>query len=224
MQEYNTKSKETLKKVASPKTGRQHGTRSSAKPSNDQNKTEIRVEGAMLGDIVFHVVSAVQPMITEIVKAAVTASTEHILTRWEQATLHTKAEVAESLSKVKKEIQLQKFESDKLQQYTRRDNIRVQRIPEPNDGVDDTNQAIVDLAADMGIDNSTNDISTSHRVGSSRQRPGQAVKPKDIIVRFVRRDVKTKLMKNKKNLKNVPSRKNVYLNEDLTPLRGKIMT
>ena len=76
---------------------------------------------------------------------------------------------------------------------------------------------MVDVAKDMGLTVVPQDISVSHRLPA---RGGQA---KPIIAKFVRRDVKTQLMRNKKKLREHESRKNVYVNEDLTPFRSKLV-
>ena len=61
------------------------------------------------------------------------------------------------------------------------------------------------------------DISTSHRL---RGRAGRA---KSIIVKFVRRDTKIAIMKNKKRLRSTEIHNSVYIDEDLTPIRRKIL-
>ena len=59
------------------------------------------------------------------------------------------------------------------------------------------------------------DVSVAHRLPS---RAG----PKPIIVRFVRREDKTFLMRNKGKLRNREGPK-VYINDDLTLLRSKML-
>ena len=71
------------------------------------------------------------------------------------------------------------------------------------------------LAADIGVSLTQDDISVNHRLPG---RPGTA---KPIIVKFVRRDPKTTLMKSKGRLRDI-DRKGVFLNDDLTPFRAKL--
>ena len=59
------------------------------------------------------------------------------------------------------------------------------------------------------------DISGSHRLPG---RPGSA---RPIIVKFVRRDTKTSMMKHKRRLRDL-DRRGVFLNDDLTPFRAKL--
>ena len=73
------------------------------------------------------------------------------------------------------------------------------------------------LAKDIEVEIAQSDISTSHRL---RGRAGRA---KPIIVKFVRRDTKIAIMKNKKRLRSTEIHNSVYIDEDLTPMRGKIL-
>ena len=54
-------------------------------------------------------------------------------------------------------------------------------------------------------------ISVSHRL------PGRSGSTRPIIVKFVRRNTKTAMMKSKRKLRDA-NRKGVYINDDLTPL------
>ena len=72
------------------------------------------------------------------------------------------------------------------------------------------------MAADLGVSIKPDDISVSHRLPAARGNT------RPIIAKFVRRETKTSLMKNKKSLKSKDNRKNVYVDEDLTPLRAKL--
>ena len=117
---------------------------------------------------------------------------------------------------------------DKDEQYGRRENIRVFGVPETEG--ENPVQIIVDLAQRIDVPISLQDISTCHRVG--RTRPSsegtKAPQPRVIIAKFVRRDVKMQIMKNKKFLGNKKMKDlkegeyNIYINEDLTPLRNRM--
>ena len=48
--------------------------------------------------------------------------------------------------------------------------------------------------------------------------PSGGAGPKPLIAKFVRRETKHQLMKNRRNLKNT----NIFVNDDLTPLRSKV--
>jgi hypothetical protein len=70
----------------------------------------------------------------------------------------------------------------------------------------------------MGIEVNKEDIVACHRVGD----PGKK-KPRTLIVRFVSTDLKFKFFTNKKKLQDCPELKKVYINEDLTVLRLKLL-
>ena len=113
-------------------------------------------------------------------------------------------------------------------QYNRRENIRIFGIPEFEN--EDVRQLVVDVAQKMGVSIDMRDISTCHRLGGfNRPRDqGDIPLPRAIIVKFVRRDIKYEIMKNRKYLGNRKAHQlkdgeyNIYVNEDLTPLRNKI--
>ena len=185
-------------------------------PRSTRKGNRSDTDGAMVGDIVSQVLTAVTPVIANIVKAAVASSTEQILKKMDETSKEMKSETMRTVDQVKKEVQAQKFELDRLEQYGRRDNVKIFGIPFQED--ENTNQVIMDLAADIGVDISPSDISVSHRLPSSRND-----RPKPILVKFVRRDTKTSFMKKKKELRQNENRKDVYVEEDLTPLRFKML-
>ena len=59
---------------------------------------------------------------------------------------------------------------------------------------------------------------TANEVSTCHSLPGGGSGPKLLIAKFVRRDAKHQLMKNKRNLKNT----NFFVNDDLTPIRAKV--
>ena len=101
-------------------------------------------------------------------------------------------QAAEEIQQMRKKIQ--HFKIDDLEQYTRKDNVRVHGLPEIEN--EDTIEEVVKLGRKAGIEITKNDVSTAHRL------PGNCSngKPSTVIVKFVRRDTKTALMRKKKNL------------------------
>ena len=79
---------------------------------------------------------------------------------------------------------------------------------------EDTDDIIIKLGKDLGVDVKKEDISTSHRVKSRGKRGNP------ILVRFVRREKKQELLRKKKTLRD--QKKDVYLEEDLTRMRAAI--
>ena len=135
------------------------------------------------------------------------------------------AQQTETLNNVKVATQKQSFDMDRLEQYSRKENIRVHGIPEvPGEN---TSRILVELARDIGVEMSETDISVSHRLpGKARPNgnPGNPPRPRVIIAKFVRRDTKNTIMRNKKKLKELQNtRKEVYIEDDLTPLRSRLI-
>ena len=106
-------------------------------------------------------------------------------------------------------------DSDKLEQYSRRESIRVSGLDIP-DGADTAvlMEQVCKLASDIGVDLSKNDIVACHSVGGGKH--------KQLLCRFTTRIKKEEVMRAKKKLKDVAGGK-VYVNEDLTPLRVKLL-
>lgn len=109
-----------------------------------------------------------------------------------------------------------KYDSDALEQYTRRDNIRITGIPE--EAGEDVISKVLEIANDIKAKVKIDDISIAHRVGK------QTVKPRPIICRFTRRTARDEMIKNRKVLKSLEKYGNnpVYINDDLTTLRSKL--
>ena len=104
---------------------------------------------------------------------------------------------------------------DEAEQYSRRNCIRISKIPERPD--EDTDELVMSLAQSLNVRMSPSDIDRSHRIG----RPGS--KPhRDIIVKFVSYRARERLFINRKQLKDTEF-SGVYLNEDLTRLRSKLL-
>ena len=75
-----------------------------------------------------------------------------------------------------------------------------------------TNIQVINLAAAKGVTLIHEDISVSHIL------PCRARECKPKIVKFVRRDTKINMIKNKQTLRNNPNQCGVYVNDDLTQL------
>ena len=168
---------------------------------------KLKTNGDMasdIGRIIAQVITAIEPLL---VKAVVNATETAVALICESTAKQTE------VNKLKNEVQLLKFELDRQNQYSRRESVRISGIPETEG--ENTNDIVKKLAADIGVPLTQNDISVSHRLPG---RPGTA---KPIIVKFVRRDTKTTLMKSKRRLRDI-DRKGVFLNDDLTPFRAKL--
>lgn len=112
---------------------------------------------------------------------------------------------------------LNKFENDKLEQYSRRDNLRISGLEEDVDETEEVLEAkVIELAADIGVKLKPEEISVAHRLG----KPRDGGRP--LIVRFCHRKKRNEMMSNKKRLKG--SQRKVYINEDLTSLRATMFS
>lgn len=94
---------------------------------------------------------------------------------------------------------------DDLEQYSRRNCLRISGVPEA-DG-ENTDTIVLNTANKLNVNISPADIDRSHRIG--RPAPG---KPREIIVKFSGYHARRGFMLNRKELKG----SNIYINEDLT--------
>ena len=116
-------------------------------------------------------VTMMQPMLIKAITVTIWTSTKQIVTDI------IRDKCVEEVNELKRVIQEQSFEFDKL-----RDKIRVNGIPET--GGENTNEIVRAFAADIGVTITTDDISISHRM------PGRPRTAKSILAKFVRRDMK----------------------------------
>ena len=120
---------------------------------------------------------------------------------------------------VNKEIIDLKIELDNANQYSRKDSCRISGLDE-GDGKE-SNEALVEKIVDLGVKTGANiekaDISVAHRL------PAQINGVKQTIVKFTSRHAKESFYRSRTKLKNITSCKSVFITEDLTKLRYKLM-
>ena len=102
---------------------------------------------------------------------------------------------------------------ESLEMYGRRNGVRIFGIKESEH--ENTDEIVIQLAEEMGVDVDSTKLGRSHRVGKKQQGKDRA-----IIAKFIGHNVKVAYMKGKKNLRDIKHRKNVYINEDLTQKRS----
>ena len=187
------------------------------------------------------IMSKIIPAMTEIVTTAINESTKQILqffnSKFEAQVmssekihdLESKIESLEKENESLKKIAINnKIEAEKHQMYSRKESIRIFGVHEmPGE---DTNEIVRQVAEDVGVHLLPSDISISHRLpvrnpsnqsdprGEARASP---IRP--IICRFTRRDVKNEILRKKRNLRSVARGANVYIHEDLTSIRQKML-
>ena len=107
-------------------------------------------------------------------------------------------------------------EQNEAQQYSRRWNVRVFKVPEDSkETAADCVTKVCRLFTDaVGVRTSPEDIEVAHRAG---QR--SSTKPRPILVRFLNRGKRDAVMVNMRRLKG----KGVSINEDLTPANYRLL-
>ncbi len=98
-----------------------------------------------------------------------------------------------------------------LEQYTRRNSVRLFGIPESTDKHENCDNIITNLARDkLGVNLDVNEIDRSHRVGKKSNEPGK--KPRPIIVKLATYRSRQKLIRNRRKLNGT----GITIKEDLT--------
>ena len=109
---------------------------------------------------------------------------------------------------------------NKLDQYNRRNNIKIQGIPS---SVSDENleKKVIDIFKCLNIIIQSNDIEGCHRIGKAN--------PQNTIIRFINRKFCFDALEKKANLKNVNNQDlgfetntKLFFSENLTPLNQKL--
>ena len=128
--------------------------------------------------------------------------------------------------KVKSNVRLLKYETDRLDQSSRKDNFRIHNLVKSDGEVTITDSVVNLMNAILSPEESgtsiplvsERDISLCHFVGKPSVPGGK----RQILVRVLSRQLIHSLFQNKKKLKNIDKYKDVFLTEDLTPLRLKL--
>ena len=127
---------------------------------------------------------------------------------------------------LRREVITLKSKVDDMEQYTRRNCLKITGVPEePNDNTDVLVMNVINnfVLKEKEEKITIKDISRSHRVGKSRPKN----RPRDIIVKFVSYRDRALVYGNKRNLKaynNNPTKKTdpIYINEALTQTRSEL--
>ena len=124
--------------------------------------------------------------------------------------------IKQSIDKNRKNLRLLAFANEKLEQYTRRDNLRIFKFPACEDGA--LRMKLIEMASVLGVEIRVTDISTIHHLPSRTPL-------KIVIVRFNTRHLRNQLLfatKQPLNADECPF-KGVYIHEDLTTQRSKLV-
>ena len=101
---------------------------------------------------------------------------------------------------------------DDLEQYQRRNCLRIFGVPEQSD--EDTDKIVIETAAKIGVGLSVNDIDRSHRIGRQIND-----RPRPVIVKFTSYRKRSEVFRSKRQLKGT----GVTIREDLTKERLKLL-
>lgn len=154
-----------------------------------------------------------------IVNSVIEKITEGVMKRLEESFQFDSAiirNLEEKLTKREADIlklqQALEVRTDEIEQYSRRNNLRLFGIPEGEN--EDTDNLVLNVARDIGANINMNDICRSHRVG--RRTIG---KPRPIIVKFTSYRARREIFSRKKQLRGT----RVTIREDLTALRLSLL-
>ncbi|KAJ8304216.1 hypothetical protein KUTeg_017799 [Tegillarca granosa] len=106
-----------------------------------------------------------------------------------------------------------KLSIDELEQYSRRNAIRITGIRENEN--ETTDELVKDLAKKIDVDINDTDIDRSHRSG----KPGTN---RQILIKFTNYNIKRRLMKARGKLLSAEGCRNIYISEDLTKRRQSL--
>ena len=110
------------------------------------------------------------------------------------------------------------YYNDSNEQYSRRESIRIHGLAYAKDEkVEEVEKKAMKVFEDAGLEIEDRDISILHRAGKEKD----GTKP--ILVKFISRKTRNDVMKMKKNLKEKEGYEGVFITDDLTPLRMRLL-
>ena len=123
--------------------------------------------------------------------------------------------------RLKQALNLTNFKLDELEQYGRRENIRIHNISESENENDDGADVLFKVADALKIELDERDIQRVHRIGA--KKTSKNAKPRPVIARFVSFQKRNQFLFEKSKLKGSRYLSNAFITEDLTPLRSKLL-
>ena len=110
------------------------------------------------------------------------------------------------------------YENDRLQQYSRRESVRNFDIRQAEgETAEQVEQKALSVFKEAGADVKDVDIAAVYLVGKIGRGP------RPVLVKFVSRRKRSEVMEKKKSLKGRDGYQNVYINDDRTSLRAKLL-
>ena len=124
-------------------------------------------------------------------------------------------------SKLRERVVTLENQMDAANQYSRRNSLRISGVAVPTNlapmSKEDTDQYVIKMCHDMGVDMSINDLDRSHRTGKERHN-----KPRDILVKFATYNARKRLYQARSSAKD-KGYSDIYVNEDLTFVRSRLL-
>ena len=160
-------------------------------------------------------VESVKREIKDYVKAEIAKAVHEL----KEETMQVRSEVLGAVNNVEERCDFKaKCESELLEQYNRRENVRIIGLPEvsSNETYEQTIEKVANLATGLETNMTAEDISIAHRLPNRNNK-----RPRHVIVRFARRVERVNMLKNKKNLANFEPLQHVRIFEDMTAPRLK---
>ena len=209
---------EKLKEAMSKEKGEGKGKKKKKKNSGS-SKHATGGNDCEIARVVEVTIQNLLPTIVETIRSAVEKSCEKKMSALEGELLTLK----ESLER---DRVLAKIQNDKMEQYSRRENVKVYGMKErEGEKEGDLISLLEEVGTAMEVEVDSKAISAIHRLG----RKEQGTRP--VIVRFSNRRERSKLLDKKKSLKdnqcvkdNPRLENHVSISEDLTPARRKLLT
>lgn len=134
----------------------------------------------------------------------------------ENASLRAENEsLAAKVTSLEKRVVTVEQASDMQEQYSRRNCLRISGVPEKVN--ENTDQLVLSLAEELNVQLVLSDIDRSHRVGK-QTRGGRK-----IIVKFTTYRARQNLFSQRKKLSETTNWSGVFINEDLTARRSKLL-
>ena len=121
------------------------------------------------------------------------------------------------------------YKQDEPEQYNRRENLRIYGVPETNSRKNDGESVLSNIADKLGMELNEWDIQRAHRLGKkpkhnpNAQEVSTMRKAIPIIERFVNHKKRNKFVYAKSKLKLSERNSRVFITEDLTQLRNKLL-
>ena len=161
------------------------------------------------------------PDIKAIVKESTdTLSTEIQALRAENTNLHAEnVRLRADVESLSTRVARVESENDALEQYTRRNSIRISGIPETDS--ENTDEIVFKIADKLNVHIGSSDIDRSHRIGN----PKTGGRHRDIIVKFATYNARQRIYHKRVELRNSEDKdtKSIFINEDLTKKRSKLL-